>query len=110
METMQSFGESPVEISDKHKNRIMHAHLVSGAMQLMASDSMPDQPFESGSQVSISIQLNDPDAISPLFDKLSEGGTVTMPVSDTFWGARFGMLKDRFGISWMLNCQLEPHS
>jgi PhnB protein len=45
--------------------------------------------------------------LEKLFDKLSAGGTVKMPLEDTFWGARFGMLTDKFGIHWMMNCQLK---
>lgn len=41
-----------------------------------------------------------------VFQRMAEGGTVTMPLQDTFWGARFGMLRDRFGVNWMFNCDL----
>ena len=45
-----------------------------------------------------------------VFNALGEGGKVTMPLGDTFWGARFGMLKDKFGIHWMLNCELKKEA
>jgi PhnB protein len=53
--------------------------------------------------------LNSLDEQESIFGKLSDGGAVTMPLQDTFWGARFGMLTDKFGINWMLNCEVHPH-
>jgi PhnB protein len=53
--------------------------------------------------VSLSLNFNDAGSIQNVFSKLSDGGNVTMPLQDTFWGATFGMLKDKYGIKWMLN-------
>jgi PhnB protein len=45
--------------------------------------------------------------LNDVFEKMSEGGTVSMPLQDAFWGSRFGMLQDKFGINWMFNCELK---
>jgi PhnB protein len=81
----------------------MHARLAKGAMAIMASDTMPGMPLHQGNNFSISIQCDSQHEIDSLFAALSEGGKVTMPLQDQFWGARFGMSTDRFGIQWMFN-------
>ncbi|HKE57084.1 MAG TPA: VOC family protein [Pyrinomonadaceae bacterium] len=85
------------------KDRVIHAKLTKGTVFLMASDTMPGMPWQQGTNFSISIDCESAEEIERLFGALGEKGTVTMPLSDAFWGARFGMLKDRFGINWMFN-------
>lgn len=86
------------------KDRIMHARLSKGpSALLMASDIQPGMPFQPGTNFSVSIHCESVPEIDKLFSALSEKGKVSMPLQDTFWGARFGMLKDQFGIHWMLN-------
>jgi PhnB protein len=79
---IQTFGESPVDAADGDKNRVMHASLTAGAVQLMASDSMPDQPVAAGSNVSLSVHTESEDEQTRLFNALAEGGNVTMPLQD----------------------------
>ncbi len=70
----------------------------------MASDGMDNsEPLRSN--ISLSINLPNEREQETVFNKLAEGGTVTMPLQETFWGAKFGMLTDQFGINWMLNCE-----
>jgi PhnB protein len=97
------FSEAPFEVSEAAKDRTLHARLASGSAVLMASDSQPGQPVQQGDNVSISIQGESREEIESIFAALSKDGKVTMPLQDTFWGAHFGMLTDRFGINWMLN-------
>jgi PhnB protein len=59
-----------------------------------------------GNNMALSVVLNDLDEQGRLFDKLSHGGHIMMPLADTFWGARFGKVEDQFGIRWMLHCEL----
>lgn len=103
---MQTFGESPQEVPDDYKKKIMHAELKADGIHLMASDTMPGHVVNNGDNITLSIGMTDLDEQGKLFHKLSAGGKVTMPLQDTFWGARFGMLIDKFGIHWMLNCAL----
>ena len=86
------------------KDRVMHARLTqNGRPLLMASDIMPGMPYQPGNNFSVSIGCESKEEIQALFAALSQGGTVTMPLADQFWGAHFGMLRDKFGINWMLD-------
>ena len=104
---MQSFGDSPVPSDEGTKNRIMHARLTKGAVSLMASDTMPGTPLNKGNNAFLCINCENREEIERLFSLLGAGGKTLMPLQDTFWGARFGMLTDRFGVQWMFNLQLE---
>lgn len=86
------------------RSKIMHARLVIGNNTLMGSDAPPQQ-YHQPSGFSVSIGLNDVAEAERIFRSLSENGKVTMPLQETFWAARFGMLVDRFGIPWMINCE-----
>jgi PhnB protein len=88
------------------KDKIMHACLTAGDLVLMASDN-PMGPPLAGDAVSISVHCESVAETERLFAALGRGGTVKMALADTFWGAHFGMLADRFGFHWMLNCPLE---
>ncbi len=106
--TMQTFGESGQEVPEDYRQKIMHSELKVDNIHLMASDVMPGQSVNQGDSIVLSIQLTDVKEQETIFHQLAAGGTVTMPLQDTFWGARFGMLVDKFGIHWMLNCQTSP--
>ena len=88
------------------KDRIMHARLTKGNATLMASDTMPGQPFKQGTNFSISIDCQTKKEVDDYSNALKEGGKVTMPNQETFWGAYFGMITDKFGINWMFNCEM----
>ncbi len=100
------FSAGPPEMAALAKDapeRILHAELKRGPVVLMASDSMPGMPFRQGNNFSICISCESQAEMDRLFAALGENGKVTMPVHDAFWGGRFGMLTDRFGIGWMLS-------
>ena len=97
------FSEAPGDFPKEAKDRIMHATLRNGSAVLMASDTMPGMPFKQGNNFSICISPESLDETDRLFAALGEKGKVTMPLQETFWGARFGMVTDQFGINWMLN-------
>ena len=101
---MQTFGEAQQEVSSEELNRIMHAEFKADAIHIMASDGMPGDTVTPGDAISLSINFSDEAEQNARFAALAEGGTISMPLQDTFWGARFGMLTDRFGIHWMFNC------
>lgn len=104
------FGEMPSEdgkqIPEEEKNKIMHVSLpISEETMLMGSDTGGEwsSNFKEGNNFSLSLNANSRDEAEKLFNALSEGGQVTMPLADTFWGAYFGMWTDKFGINWMVN-------
>jgi PhnB protein len=83
---------------------IMHAQLETpSAFTLMASDMPPGMEFQPGNNISISLSGDDEGELRGYWDKLSDGGTVTMPLEKQMWGDVFGMCVDRFGIAWMVN-------
>lgn len=89
---------------EKVKDRLMHARITAnGRPVLMASDIMPGMPFYPGNNFSVSVGCESLEEVKKLFAALSENGTVTMPLQDQFWGSHFGMLRDQFGIQWMLD-------
>ncbi|HEY4356589.1 MAG TPA: VOC family protein [Acidobacteriaceae bacterium] len=94
---------APADFAD----RIMHARLHKGSAVLMASDSMVASPVTVGNNFSVSIDCEDNAEQDRYFAALGVGGKVTMPLADMFWGARFGMLTDKFGVNWMFNCELK---
>lgn len=103
--TIQTFGEAPVGAEEKDKQNIMHSEFRAEGIHFMATDGMPDRKATAGDNISLTIQFTDENEQTEIFNALAEGGKVTQPVVDTFWGARFGMLVDRYGIHWMVNCQ-----
>lgn len=88
----------------------MHAVLRIGEGVIMISDSQPGVPVTSGNNVQVTLDFDDAAEMARRFDALSAGGRIVMPLQDTFWGARFGMLQDSLGISWMFNCDTTKKS
>jgi PhnB protein len=104
-EAVMPFSEAQgMDIAPEHKNRVMHASLRIDDAVIMMSDTMPDQPVAAGGNVQVSLTCDDVADMTTKFDALAAGGKVTMPLQDVFWGAKFGMLTDAFGIHWMFNC------
>ena len=99
----QTFGESAMESSESLKDKIMHASFRAGDLNFLVSDGMQDQEVSGGNNLSLSLDFKDLDEINKRFGALSEGGKITMELQDTFWGARFGMLTDKYGFNWMFN-------
>ena len=106
IEVMMTHAGTPAEehVPAEWRDKILHARLVVEDSVLMASDAPPGR-YQQPQGFSVSLQLKDPDKAGRIFDALAEGGTVQMPFAETFWAARFGMLKDQFGIPWMINCE-----
>ena len=95
------------EIPENMKQRIMHVSLpISSETILMGSDSnqmMGDVTM--GQNISISVNAADKKEADKIFNSLSAGGKITLPIADMFWGAYFGMLVDKFGIIWMVSSE-----
>jgi PhnB protein len=101
---LMPFSDAPGNFPKEARDRVMHASLVKdGIPVVMASDSMPGGSVTTGDNLSICLSPKSPEELERLFSALGEKGTVTSPLQDTFWGARFGTLKDQFGINWMFN-------
>jgi PhnB protein len=84
---------------------IMHCTLKVGDTHIMACDNCSEEhPTTIGNNISLAIGSKETAAAEQMFEKMSDGATVTMPMQETFWAERFGMLTDKFGINWMFNC------
>lgn len=99
----QTYGESPLKSPESHKDKIMHASFKAGDLTFMVSDAMQGQPVSEGTNLSLSLNFEDAGEMNKTFAALAEEGKITMELQDTFWGARFGMLTDKYGFNWMFN-------
>lgn len=107
VESIQYFDAVPgMTITPELKGRVIHASLRLGGGLLMLSDAMPEPMVPYGEQVNIMLNFDDVAEMEKAFNAMAEGGVVTQPLDDTFWGARYGALTDRFGVPWMFNCPL----
>ncbi len=93
-----------VPVPPEGANRIMHARMQIGDRLLMGGDA-PSQFFSKPQGFCVSLMVDTPAEAERIFRDLGKGGTVTMPIAETFWAQRFGMLTDKFGTPWMINCE-----
>jgi PhnB protein len=106
---ISKFGDMPLmpghEVPEEEKNRILHVSLpISKETILMGSDSnLRMGEVKIGQHMSLSIGADSKEEADRIFNGLAAGGNITMPISDMFWGAYFGMLEDKFGFTWMVN-------
>ena len=102
----QTHGESPMadQVPPAWRDRIMHATLKVGDTLLMGTDAPPEH-YQKPQGLYVSLSVATPADADRIFNALAQQGTVQMPVQKTFWSPRFGMLVDRFGIPWMVNCE-----
>ena len=107
---MQTYADGPPEmgVPDGEKDKIMHVSLPVGETVLMGSDTVSTfgEPAKPGNSFAISYQPKTKDEANKVFPQLAEGGSVAMELQETFWGSYFGMCKDRFGVHWMVNVDL----
>ena len=98
--TFGEFGGGTGPDADK----IMHSQLETDlGFMLMASDTPSGMPYQPGTNISVSLSGDDGDALRGYWARLSEGGTVTVPLEKQVWGDEFGSLVDRFGVAWLVN-------
>jgi PhnB protein len=95
------FADVPNMSSPETKDLIMHAVLDLGGGRVMLSDGRPNMTIPPGGNSHVCLDFDDAADMARKFDALAAGGKITMPLQDTFWGAKFGMLTDVFGIRWM---------
>ena len=103
---VQTFKDVGMSGPPGSEDRAVHARLSKGSIVLMASDPPVGTAITQGDNFWINVDCDSVDELERLFNALGDGGKVVMDVQDTFWRARFGMLKDKFGIGWMFNCEL----
>ncbi|MEB6337862.1 VOC family protein [Serratia rhizosphaerae] len=112
LEMLMRYKDLPAEakqddMPEVNPEAVMHAHLLIGDGALMASDGCPQEDGDNSAHRGYSLSLN-PSSVEQgkeIFNKLAQGGTVTMPFQPTFWAKGFGMLTDQFGVNWMINVE-----
>lgn len=106
IEALMTHAGTPAEqhVPEEWVKKVMHVRLIVDGFTLMGSDAPPDR-YTKPAGISVSIQLSDPAEAERIFTELSDGGTVEMPLQQTFWALRFAMFHDQYGIPWMVNCQ-----
>jgi len=100
------YAGSPMadQVPSDWQDKVMHGTLTIGGQVLMGGDVAPGS-YEQLKGFSLSIALENASDAEQIFHELAEGGSVTHPLEKTFWAERFGMVVDRFGIPWMINCE-----
>jgi PhnB protein len=107
IEFKMTHGESPAasQVPPEWHGKIMHARMSTPGGVLMGSDAPPGRQ-QKAQGFSVSISVDDPAEADRIYNGLADGAkAVSMPIQETFWARRFGMLTDRFGIPWMVNCE-----
>jgi PhnB protein len=101
-----TWGESPMcdQAGPEFNDKIMHQSIKVGNTILMGADTPPER-FQKAQGIVVSIATDTPEEADRVFNALTNGGSIEMPIQETFWAQRFGMATDRFGIPWMVNCE-----
>ncbi len=102
--TTSTFAEFQASQDPAEQDKIMHAQLVTdGGLTLMASDTPNAMDYRPGTNYSVSLSGDDEAELRGYWDKLTDGGTITMPLDKAPWGDSFGMCVDKFGVTWLVN-------
>ncbi|MEH7884331.1 VOC family protein [Bacillus sp. JJ1609] len=108
---LSTFGDMPEDpnypIAPEMKNLVMNAQLKVGNALLMLSDNMPGHPYQLGNQVTVALLISNKEKANEIFEKLQDGGKVTMPIQETFWSPAYGQVTDKFGIDWQVSTDPE---
>lgn len=107
---LMTYAEAPEtampDLPSGWSDKIMHVNLAVGDQEIMGSDNPPGF-YEEAKGFSVSISVDDPTEAERIFNTLAENGQIRMPLQQTFWAYRFGMLVDQFGTPWMVDCDQE---
>lgn len=106
IEAMLPYKDMPGDMQHPPEllNKIMHARMSIGDQIVMASDSPADR-FNKPQGFDLNLSVEKPEEADRIFKALSEGAQIAMPIAETFWAQRFGVLVDKFGTPWMVNCE-----
>ncbi|GAC1344754.1 MAG: VOC family protein [Myxococcales bacterium] len=102
-EQLLRFSEMPAPgVAPEYRNRVMHAVLSVGALTFMVHDTPPGMRAAAGDNVQVCLEFNDLAELARAFDALGAGGKVCVALHDAFFGSKFGLLTDAFGVTWVL--------
>ncbi|TCP28750.1 PhnB protein [Scopulibacillus darangshiensis] len=100
---VQTYGEADFPTPPEAAEKIIHGRFKKGDFLVMVSDTFPGKPVQFGNNISLALELENEEEIQALYDALSQQGSVHMELQDTFWGAKYAKVQDKFGITWDLN-------
>lgn len=106
-EIMRFKDQPSPDLPAELENRVMHAEVAAEGVSIYISDSMGEE-IQVGNNVQINLNCDSEEEVRWLFDTLVEGGKVEMDMQDTFWGAFYGSVTDKFGVTWSFNFQKTP--
>jgi len=106
LEGLMKFEGSPMahDVPPGWGGKVMHASLRIGDTSVMGTDPPPDR-YQESRGISVALGVKTPDEAERIFHALATDGKIQMPIQKTFWSARFGMVTDRFGVPWIINCE-----
>ncbi|WP_066304968.1 VOC family protein [Bacillus sp. FJAT-29814] len=102
---LKTYGEADYPTPPEANDRIIHAQFRKGDLLIMVSDAFPGSKVVVGNNISLTLDFESEEEIQTIYDALREKGSVHMELQDTFWGAKYGKVKDAFGMIWDLNYQ-----
>lgn len=106
IEMLMTFAQAPQgePVPPESRDKVMHVRMTIGNDIIMGGDA-PSQFYQKPAGFSVSINIETVDEADRIFNQLSEGGAIIMPITETFWARRFAMFIDKFGTPWMINCE-----
>ena len=103
-DTFESYASSEMPVAEADKQKIMHAYLKGdNGIELMGADTPTGMEYTEGARVTLTLNGDDEETLRGYWDKLAEGGAITVPLDKAPWGDTFGMLTDKFGVYWMVD-------
>ena len=100
--TIKTYAEMPEDVLADQKDKVMHALLTFNDNEISASDIMNGEEVVNGTSVALSLEYDNLEEAERVFNKLSEGSSGQLSFKYTFWGTKFGLFSDKFGIQWMI--------
>ena len=104
VENRETYEDKKMDVPSSYRSKLQHAELKGKGVHFMAYDASPDTPINSGTQVHMSVDLNDKDEAESIFNDLAESGITHHDFREREWGY-FGRCTDKYGINWMVNCK-----
>lgn len=103
-DTFEKFASDEMPVAEEDMHKIMHAYLKGdNGIELMGADTPTGMDYNEGARITLTLNGDDETLLREYWDKLADGGTITMPLEKAPWGDTFGMLTDKFGVNWMVD-------
>ena len=101
----QDYSDGKIDIPENYRNKLQHAELKGDQFHIMAYDASPDTPVTDGTNIQMSVDLENKEKAQNIYDKLAHQGKIQTELQKTSWGAHYARVTDQFGINWMINAK-----